>query len=136
LDRADSRQEETARGFARLSEVEAQLAACVLSPTDREATARLHADTAAALVLLLSRDDGCIGRAELAAAASRLTLALPTSVMARLPAIARLAALDLATLAASAADQLGLAQAEDRAMAKNEKPRRRQARPRLEIVVP
>lgn len=136
MDRAHSRQEETARGFARLAEVEAQLAACVLSPADREEMARLHADTAAALVLLLSREEGCIGRAELAAAAPRLALALPADVMARLPAVARLSALDLATLAGAAADRLAMVLAEDRAMAKNEKPRRRQARPRLELVVP
>jgi len=55
-------------------------------------------------------------------------------VMTRLTAVARFAALDLAALAEGVAVRLAAAQAEE--TRKNEKPRRRQVRPRLELVSP
>lgn len=127
-----------ASGFTRLAAAEARLSATGLSREDAETLARLRADIAAGLVLLLSLDDGCIGRADLAAATAPLALAVPADVMARLSAAARLAALDLAALAASVAARLAAdaANAQNENKAQNEKPRRRQTRPRLELVIP
>lgn len=133
MDAAGGKRDGIARGFERLAAADARLAASPLSPADRETLARLRADIAAGLVLLLSRADGCISRAEFAAAAAPLALVLPANVIGRLSAAARLAALDLAALAESVGARLKEAQA---AEPQNEKPRRRQARPRLELVIP
>ncbi|GLI24428.1 hypothetical protein GGQ86_004437 [Xanthobacter flavus] len=133
MDQARDKRDGIARSFERLAAAETRLAASALSAADRETLARLRSDIAAGLVLLLSRADGCISRTETAAAAAPLALALPANVIGRLPAAARLAALDLVALAEGASAGLVAAQA---AEPQNEKPRRRQSRPRLELVSP
>lgn len=133
MDQARDKRDGIARSFERLAAAETRLAASALSAADRETLARLCSDIAAGLVLLLSRADGCISRGEMAAAAAPLALALPANVIGRLPAAARLAALDLVALAEGASAGLVAAQA---AEPQNEKPRRRQSRPRLELVSP
>ncbi|WP_296581403.1 hypothetical protein [Xanthobacter sp.] len=131
MDQAWDKRDGIARSFERLAAAETRLAASALSAGDRETLARLRSDIAAGLVLLLSRADGCISRAEMAAAAAPLALALPANVIGRLPAAARLAALDLVALAEGVSAGLAAAQAVE---PQNEKPRRRQSRPRLELV--
>lgn len=133
MDQARDKRDGIARSFERLAAAETRLAASALSAADRETLARLCSDIAAGLVLLLSRADGCISRGEMAAAAAPLALALPANVIGRLPAAARLAALDLVALAEGVSAGLVAAQA---AEPQNEKPRRRQSRPRLELVSP
>ncbi len=132
MDQARDKGDEIGRDFARLAAAQERLNACPLSAGDRETLSRLNADIASGLVLLLSIEDGCIARAELTAAAAPLELVLPANVMTRLTAVARFAALDLAALAEGVAVRLAAAQAEE--TRKNEKPRRRQVRPRLELV--
>lgn len=133
MDQARDKRDGIARSFERLAAAETRLAASALSAGDRETLARLRSDIAAGLVLLLSRADGCISRGEMAAAAAPLALALPANVIGRLPAAARLAALDLVALAEGVSAGLVAAQA---AEPQNEKPRRRQGHPRLELVSP
>jgi hypothetical protein len=133
VDEARDKRDGITRGFERLAAAETRLAGSALSAADRETLARLRSDIAAGLVLLLSRADGCISRAEMAAAAAPLALVLPANVIGRLPAAARLAALDLAALAEGVAARFVAVQA---AQPQNEKPRRRQGRPRLELVIP
>lgn len=133
VDEARDKRDGMTRGFERLAAAEIRLAGSALSAADRETLARLRSDIAAGLVLLLSRADGCISRAEMAAAAAPLKLVLPANVIGRLPAAARLAALELVALAEAVSAGLAVAQA---AAPQNEKPRRRQDRPRLELVIP
>lgn len=133
MDQARDKRDGIARSFERLAAAETRLAASALSAADHEILARLRSDIAAGLVLLLSRADGCISRGEMAAAAAPLALALPANVIGRLPAAARLAALDLVALAEGVSTGLVAAKA---AEPQNEKPRRRQGRPRLELVSP
>ncbi|UDQ89990.1 hypothetical protein LJE71_02895 [Xanthobacter autotrophicus] len=133
MDQARDKRDGIARSFERLAAAETRLAASALSAGDRETLARLRSDIAAGLVLLLSRADGCISRGEMAAAAAPLALALPANVIGRLPAAARLAALDLVALAEGVSAALAAAKAVE---PQNEKPRRRQSRPRLELVSP
>lgn len=125
-----------ARGFERLAAAEARLAPSTLLPADAEALARLRSDIAAGLVLLLSREEASMSCSEVAAAAVPLELTLPAHVMVRLPAVARLAALDLAAVADGVAAQLAVIPEGDAGAAQKQKPRRRQGRPRLELVIP
>ena len=134
MDQARDKGDEIGRDFARLAAAQERLNVSALSTVDRETFSRLSADIASGLVLLLSIDDGSITRGELAVAAAPLELALPANVMTRLTAVARLAALDLAALAEGVAGRLAAAQAHR--IRRTEKPRRRQVRPRLELVSP
>ncbi|MFG1215129.1 hypothetical protein V5F72_22825 [Xanthobacter flavus] len=133
MDQARDKRDGIARSFERLAAAETRLAASALSAADHEILARLRSDIAAGLVLMLSRADGCISRTEIAAAATPLVLVLPANVIGRLPAAARLAALDLVALTEGVSAGLVAAQAGE---PQNEKPRRRQDRPRLELVIP
>lgn len=130
-------------GMATLDAAEARLRAArgQLDALTATALARLVMDVSAALLLVRALAAGEISADLFRREGARLALTVPASLMERLPAAARLGALELVTLAAGlegliahahagAASSAGAASAR----AQREKPRRRQGRPRLRVV--
>lgn len=129
-------------GFDRLAAAEARLGppGIDLGVSDQAVLTRFRMDLAVALLLLRACAEGGMSRRAFDQAAGALDLAPPVRVMARLPAVARIALLDLSALAETLAGALAAVRwTEGKAhegAAESKKPRRRSARPRLSLVTP
>lgn len=124
-------------GMAQVADAEARLSAArdLMDAADRRTLVRLVMDVEAGLLLLRAGGAGDLCGSDVRREGGRLALALPTGLMDRLPAAARLGALELAALSGRVAARLATEGGSAGTPGpQREKPRRRPARPRLRIV--
>ncbi|MFG1350152.1 hypothetical protein [Xanthobacter autotrophicus] len=98
-------------GMERLASAQARLSSTALDPSAAAALRRLVLDASSALLMLDMLSDGDMAPDRVQREAERLHLALPSGLVERLPAAARIGALELATLCGMLAARLQAAAA-------------------------
>ena len=93
-------------GMETLASAQARLSSTSLDPSAADALRRLVLDASSALLMLDMLGEGDMAPEALRSEAARLHLALPTGLVERLPAAARIGALELATLCGTLAARL------------------------------
>ncbi|MDI4658984.1 hypothetical protein [Xanthobacter autotrophicus] len=94
-----------------LASAQARLSSTPLDPSSADALRRLVLDASSALLMLDMLGDGDLAPDAFGREAARLHLALPSGLVERLPAAARIGALELATLCGMLAARLQVAAA-------------------------
>ncbi|MFG1383802.1 hypothetical protein [Xanthobacter versatilis] len=89
-----------------LASAQARLSSTSLDPSAADALRRLVLDASSALLMLDMLGEGEMAPEAFRSEAARLHLALPTGLVERLPAAARIGALELATLCGTLAARL------------------------------
>ncbi|MFG1244168.1 hypothetical protein V5F31_17460 [Xanthobacter sp. V7C-4] len=89
-----------------LASAQARLSSTSLDPSAADALRRLVLDASSALLMLDMLGEGDMAPEAFRSEAARLHLALPTGLVERLPAAARIGALELATLCGTLAARL------------------------------
>ncbi|MFG1342891.1 hypothetical protein [Xanthobacter autotrophicus] len=98
-------------GMETLASAQARLSSTQLDPSAADALRRLVLDASSALLMLDMLGDGDMAPEAFGRETARLHLALPAGLVERLPAAARIGALELATLCGTLAARLQAAAA-------------------------
>lgn len=110
-------------GMETLASAQARLRSAPLDPSATGALRRLVVDASSALLMLDMLGDGDMEPERFQREAARLDLALPSGLVERLPAAARIGALELATLCGTLAARLQGAAMEAAGASRNAKSR-------------